>query len=56
MINFNVSQFHAHIFRSSRSQIFFKIDALINFAILKIKKELQYKCFPVRSSHVMLTH
>ena len=56
MINFNVSQFHEHIFRSSRSQIFFKIGALKNFAVLKIKKGLQHKYFPVRSSHVMLTY
>ena len=52
MINFNVSQFHGHIFRSSRSQIFFKIGAVKNFATLKIKNGLQRKCFPVRSSLV----
>ena len=56
VINFNVSQFHEHIFRSSRSQIFFKIGAVKNFATLKIKNGLQHKCFPVRSSHVMLTY
>ena len=55
MINFNDCQFHEYIFRSIRSQTFFKIGALKNFAILKIKKELQHKYFPVRSSHVMLT-
>ena len=33
MINFNVSQFHGYIFRSSHSQMFFKIGALKNFAI-----------------------
>ena len=33
MINFNFSQFHEHIFESSRSQTFFKIGALKNYAI-----------------------
>ena len=56
MINFNVSQFHGHIYRSSRSQMFFKIGALKNFAILRIKKGLQHTCFSVRSSHMMLTY
>ena len=46
MIHFNVSQFHGHIFRSSYSQIFFKISALKNFAILRMKKGLQHNCFP----------
>ena len=38
------SQFHKHM-GSSRSLIFFKIAALKNFAILKIKKILQHRCF-----------
>ena len=46
MISFNVSHFREHLFRSSRSQIFFKKGALKNFEILKIKKGLQHKCFP----------
>ena len=46
-INFNFSQFHKHIFRSSHSQMLFKIGALKNFAILRIKKRLQ-----LRSSHL----
>ena len=50
------SQFHEHIFRSSRSHMFFKIAALKNFAILKIKKRLKHRCFPVRSSHVVLKY
>ena len=37
-INFNFTQFHEHVFRSTRSQMFFKIGALKNFAILRIKK------------------
>ena len=56
MINFNVSQFHEHIFRSIYSQMFFKIGALKNLAIFRIKKGLQHTCFPVRNSHVMLTY
>ena len=31
--------------------MFFKIRALKNFAILRIKKRLQDSCFPVRNSH-----
>ena len=50
-INFNFSLFREHIFRSSSSQMFFKIGALKNFAILKIT--LQHRCLSVRS-HVML--
>ena len=38
MNKFNFSQFHEHIFRSSRSRMFFKIGVLKNFAILRIKK------------------
>ena len=37
---FNLSQFHEHIFRSSRLQMLFKIGSLKNFAILRIKKRL----------------
>ena len=36
-----------NISRSSRSQVFFKIGALKNFAIFWIKKRLQHRCFPV---------
>ena len=43
LINFDFSQFHEHIFRSSPTQMFFKIGALKNFAILRIKKRLQYR-------------
>ena len=35
------------IFRSSHSQLFFKIGALKNFAIFWIKKSLQHRRFPV---------
>ena len=45
LINFDFSQFHQHIFRSSRMQMFFKIGALKNFTILRIKKRLQQRCF-----------
>ena len=44
-------QFHEHFFRSSRSQMFSKIGALKNFAVFWIKKRLQDRFFPVRSSH-----
>ena len=50
------SQFYEHIFRSSRSRMFFKIAALKNFAILSSKMRLQHRRYPVRSSHVMLTY
>ena len=50
-----INNFNKHIFRSSLLQMFFKICALKNFAILRIKKRLQDKCFRVRSCHVMLT-
>ena len=46
----------SHICRSSRLQMFFKIGALKNFAILRIKERLQRRCFPVRNSHMMLTY
>ena len=51
LIYFNFSQFHEHICRSSHMQMFFKISALKNFTILRIKKRLQHSWFPVRSSH-----
>ena len=51
-----MNNFYKHIFRSSRLQMFFKISALKNFAILRIKKRLQHRCFRVRSSHMMLTY
>ena len=46
-INFHFSQFPEHLFRSSHSQMFFKIGAFKNFVILRIKKILQ-----LRSSHL----
>ena len=36
-----------NIFRSSRLQMFFKIGALKNFAIFRIKNSLHHRCFPV---------
>ena len=51
-----MNNFYKHIFRSSRLQMFFKISALKNFAILRIKKRLQQKCFWVKSCHMMLTY
>ena len=60
VMNFHFSLFHEHIFRSSRSQMFFKIDALKNFlrnfVILRIKMRLQQRRFPLRGSHVMLIY
>ena len=35
-----MNNFYKHIFRSSRLQMFFKIRALKNFAIFRIKKRL----------------
>ena len=55
-LNLFMNNFYKHIFRSSRLQMFFKISALKNFAILRIKKRLQHRCFRVRSSHMMLTY
>ena len=49
-----MNNFYKHIFRSSRLQMFFKISALKNFAILRIKKRLQHRRFCVRSSHMIL--
>ena len=43
LINFNFSQFHEHIFWSSRTLMLFKIGALKNFAILRIKKRLRHR-------------
>ena len=43
----NFSQLHEHNFRSSRSQIFFKIGPPKNFAIFRFKKRRQYRRFPV---------
>ena len=40
MNNFNFSQFHKHIFRSSLWQMFLKIGALKKLAIFWIKKRL----------------
>ena len=36
-----------NIFRTSRSQMFSKIDVLKNFALFLIKKSLQCRCFAV---------
>ena len=47
MNNFNFSQFHEHIFRSRRSQMFSKIGAPKNFTIFSIKQRPQNKCFSV---------
>ena len=49
-----MDNFYKHIFRGSRLQMFLKICALKNFAILRIKKILQHRCF--RVSHMMLTY
>ena len=38
LVKYCFSQFHEHIFRSSRTQMFLKIGALKSFAILRIKK------------------
>ena len=51
-----MNNFYKHIFRSSRLQMFFKISALKYFAILRIKKGLQHRCFRIRSSHMVLTY
>ena len=39
---------------SSHSQIFFKIGVIKNFATLRIKKRLERRCFPVRSSNMLM--
>ena len=51
-----MNNFYKHVFRSSPLQMFFKISALKNFTILRIKKRLQHNCFRVRSCHMMLTY
>ena len=51
-----IKNFYQHIFRSSRFPMFFKISALKNFAMLRIKKRPQCRCFRVRSSHMMLIY
>ena len=43
-----------NIFRSSRSQMFFKIVALKDFAIFWIKKRLQQRCFSVNLNLLIL--
>ena len=55
-LNLFMNYFYKHTFQSSHLQMFFKIGALKNFAILRIKKRLQHRCFPVRSSHTMITY
>ena len=40
-----MNNFYRQIFRSSRLQMFFKISALKNFAILRIKKRLPTQVF-----------
>ena len=50
------NNFYKHIFRSSHLQMFFKISALKNFAIFRIKNRLQHRCFRVRSCHMMLMY
>ena len=55
-LNLFMNNFYKHFFRSSRLQMFFKINGLKNFTILRMKKRLQHRCFPVRSSHMVLTY
>ena len=55
-LNLFMNNLHKHLFRSSRWQMFFKINALKNFTILRIKQRLQQRCFPLRSSHMVLTY
>ena len=43
-----MNNFYKHIFRSSRLQMFFKIKALKNFAILRIKKETPTLVLPCK--------
>ena len=54
--NWVMNNFYKQILRSNCLQMFFKISALKNFAILRIKMRLQHRCFRVRSSHMMLTY
>ena len=51
-----MNDFYKHIFRSSHLQMFLKISALKNFAIPRIKKRLQHRCFHGGSCHLMLTY
>ena len=51
-----MNNFYRQIFRSSRLQMFFKISALKNFAILRVKKRPQHRCFRVRRCHMKLTY
>ena len=44
-----------NIFRSSRLEIFFKINAQKNFTIFCIKKSLQHICFPVNIKKFLRT-
>ena len=55
-LNLFMNNFYKNIFRSSRFQMFFKISALKNFAIPRIKRRLQHRCFPLRSSQMVLTY
>ena len=45
LINYNFSQFHKHIFRRSRTHMFFKVGVLENFAIFRIKERLEHRKF-----------
>ena len=45
LINFNFSLLHEHVFRRSRKQMFFKLGALKNFAILRIKRDFNTGVF-----------
>ena len=47
--------FHEHIFRSSHSQMFFKIAALKDFTIFWIKKGLQQQFFSVNIANFLTT-
>ena len=44
LTTFHFSQFHDHIFRNSRSQMFFKIGALKNFAIFRKLQHRYFSC------------
>ena len=44
-LNLFMNNFYKHIFRSSRLQMFFKIGALKDFTIPRIKKRLQTGVF-----------
>ena len=53
--SFNFSQFHEHIFRNSRLQMFFKIGVLKNIAIFGIKKRLRRRFFSVNIAKILRT-